>query len=113
MAPPVSRRRHARLARPYHPVAAKPTSSTATPRRAWRMNLTNVLYLALGLVLLTLLLLGLYTRRFCQRCDYCGRFYWWIGWTAFEWTSPECDYWAMRCKPCQWLAQQLQAVSDD
>ena len=38
------------------------------------MNLTDVLYLALGLVLMTLLLMGLYTRRFCQRCDYCGRF---------------------------------------
>jgi hypothetical protein len=77
------------------------------------MNLTDVLYLALGLVVVTLLLLGFYTRRFCQRCDYCGRFYWWIGWTAFEWTSPDYDYWAMRCQSCQWLAQQLPTVSDD
>jgi hypothetical protein len=77
------------------------------------MSLTDVLYLALGLVFVTLLLLGFYTRRFCQRCDYCGRFYWWIGWTAFEWTSPDCDYWAMCCKSCRWLAQQLPTVSDD
>jgi hypothetical protein len=75
------------------------------------MNLTDVLYLALGLVFVTLLLLGFSTRRFCQHCDYCGRFYWWIGWTAFEWTAPDCDYWAMRCKFCQWLAQQLSTVS--
>ena len=39
------------------------------------MSLTDVLYLALGLVFVTLLLLGFYTRRFCQHCDYCGRFY--------------------------------------
>jgi len=77
------------------------------------MNFTDVLYLALGLVLVTLLLMCLYTRRFCQRCDYCGRFYWWIGWIAFEWTSPDCTYWAMRCKPCRWLAQQLQSTADD
>jgi hypothetical protein len=77
------------------------------------MSLTDVLYLALGLIFVTLLLLSFYTRRFCQCCDYCGRFYWWIGWTAFEWTSPDCDYWAMRCKSCRWLAQQLSTVSDD
>lgn len=77
------------------------------------MSLTGVLYLALGLVFVTLLLLGFYTRRLCQRCDYCGRFYWWIGWNAFEWTSPDCDYWAMSCKSCRWLAQQLPAVTDD
>ena len=77
------------------------------------MNFTDVLYLALGLALVTLLLMGLYARRFCQRCDYCGRFYWWIGWPAFEWTSPDCTYWAMRCKLCRWLAQQLQSAADD
>jgi len=77
------------------------------------MSPTGVLYLALGLVFGTLLLLGFYTRRLCQRCDYCERFYWWIGWTAFEWTSPDCDYWAMRCKSCQWLAQQLPTITDD
>jgi hypothetical protein len=76
------------------------------------MNLADVLLLALGLVLLTLLMLAFSTRRFCQRCDYCGRFYWWIGWAAFEWTSPDCTYWAMRCQLCQWLAQQLRAISD-
>jgi hypothetical protein len=36
-----------------------------------------------------------------------------MGWAAFEWTSPDCDYWAMRCKSCRWLAQQLPTVSDD
>ena len=30
-----------------------------------------------------------------------------------EWTSPDCDYWAMRCTSCRWLAQQLPTVSDD
>ena len=77
------------------------------------MNLTDVLLLALGLLLITLLLMVCATRRFCQRCDYCGRFYWWIGWTALEWTSLDCTYWAMRCKPCQWLAEQLQSAADD
>lgn len=76
------------------------------------MTGADVLYCALGLVLMTLLLLGLSTRRFCQRCDYCGRFYWWIGWTAFEWTSLDCTYWAMRCQLCKWLAQQMRALSD-
>jgi hypothetical protein len=77
------------------------------------MSLTGVLSLALGLVFGTLLLLGFYTRRLCQRCDYCGRFYWWIGWGAFEWTSPDCTYWAMRCKSCQWLARQLPSLAED
>jgi hypothetical protein len=77
------------------------------------MKLTDVLYVALGLSLLALVLMGLYTRRFCQHCDYCGRFYWWIGWGAFEWTSPACDTWAMRCKLCHWLAQQLPTLTDD
>ena len=76
------------------------------------MNLADVLLLALGVVPLTLLMMGFSTRRFCQRCDYCGRFYWWIGWTAFEWTSSDYTYWAMRCQLCQWLVQQLRTLSD-
>ena len=76
------------------------------------MNLTDVLWLALGLVLITLLLMVFSTRRLCQHCDYCGRFYWWIGWAAFEWTSPDYTHWAMRCQSCQWLAQQLRSISD-
>jgi hypothetical protein len=76
------------------------------------MNLADVLLLALGATLLTLLMMGFCTRRLCQRCDYCGRFYWWIGWSAFEWTSPDYTYWAMRCQLCQWLVQQLRALSD-
>jgi len=75
------------------------------------MNPAHVLFVALGLVGVTLLLMGLSTRRFCQHCDYCGRFYWWIGWGAFEWTTPNCEYWAMRCLSCQWLARQLRASS--
>ncbi len=43
------------------------------------MSWTTVMPLSLGALVLTLILLGVYTRRFCQRCDYCGRFYWWIG----------------------------------
>lgn len=77
------------------------------------MRLTDVLYIALGLALGALLLMGFYTRRFCQRCDYCGRFYWWIGWAAFEWTSPTCDTWAMRCSLCDWLARQLPTAPDE
>ena len=77
------------------------------------MSLTGVLYLALGLVFVTLLLLGFYTRRLCQRCDYCGRVYRWIVWNAFELTSPYSDYLSIRCKSCRWLAQQLPAVTDD
>lgn len=71
------------------------------------MSAVGAMPLALGLLLLALLGLVLYTRRFCQRCDYCGRFYWWIGWAAFEWTSVDCQYWAMRCRSCRWLTQQL------
>jgi hypothetical protein len=62
---------------------------------------------ALGVLVGALLVMGLYTRRCCQWCDYCGRFYWWIGWQAFEWTSLSCESWAMRCSACQWLGQQL------
>ncbi|MBM3222829.1 MAG: hypothetical protein FJZ47_03365 [Candidatus Tectomicrobia bacterium] len=76
------------------------------------MILPGLLYLALALLVCTLLLIGFHTRRFCQRCDYCGRFYWWIGWGAFEWTSPEYDYWAMRCKFCQWLMRQLPTLPE-
>jgi hypothetical protein len=76
------------------------------------MILPNLLPIALGAFLLALLCIGLYTRRFCQRCDYCGRFYWWIGWAAFEWTTPDYAGWAMRCKQCQWLVQQLHATSE-
>lgn len=61
--------------------------------------------LSLGVLIAALGLLVIYTRRFCQRCDYCGRFYWWIGWAAFEWTSLDNQYWAMRCRFCRWLAQ--------
>lgn len=77
------------------------------------MRLTAVLYVALGLSLAALVGMGVHTRRLCQHCDYCGRFYWWIGWGAFEWTSPGCDTWAMRCALCHWLARQLPAVTDD
>ena len=76
------------------------------------MNLADVLLLALGAIVLTLLLMGFSARRLCQRCDYCGRFYWWIGWSAFEWTSPDYTYWAMRCQLCQWLVQQLRTLTD-
>ena len=76
------------------------------------MNLADVLLLALGAIVFTLLLMGFSTRRLCQRCDYCGRFYWWIGWSAFEWTSPDYTYWAMRCQLCQWLVQQLRTLTD-
>jgi hypothetical protein len=75
------------------------------------MILASLLPIALGVLLLALVSMGLYTRRFCQKCDYCGQFYWWIGWAAFEWTSVGCESWAMRCKHCQWLAQQLRLTS--
>ena len=71
------------------------------------MSLADLSFVALGMLLLALLGMGLYTRRFLQRCDYCGRFYWWIGWAAFEWTSTDWTSWAMRCQPCQWLTRQL------
>lgn len=74
------------------------------------MSLADLSFVALGMLLVALLGLGIATRRFCQRCDYCGRFYWWIGWTAFEWTAADCTAWAMRCKSCQWLTQQLQTT---
>ena len=77
------------------------------------MSWGAVLPLSLGLLLMALALLGVYTRRFCQRCDYCGRFYWWIGWSAFEWTSTDCQYWAMRCRLCQWLSQETHADAVD
>lgn len=77
------------------------------------MMLSSLGPIALGVFLLTLLLMSLYTRRFCQRCDYCGQFYWWIGWAAFEWTSIGCESWAMRCKNCQWLTRQLRMASPD
>jgi|GEM_PF-1336347 len=73
------------------------------------MSWGAVMPLSLGVLLAALVLLGVYTRRFCQRCDYCGRFYWWIGWAALEWTSPDCQYWAMRCQSCRWLSQQVRA----
>jgi hypothetical protein len=76
------------------------------------MILQYLLVVGLGLVLVTLLAIGVHSRRFCQRCDYCGRFYWWIGWQAFEWTSPGWECWAMRCKACQWLTQQLAALPE-
>jgi len=76
------------------------------------MNLADVPWLALGAALFTWLMMGFSTRRLCQRGDYCGRFYWWIGWTACAWTSPDYTCWAMRCQPCQWLAQQLHALSE-
>ena len=77
------------------------------------MSWAVVMPLSLGVLLAALVGLGLYTRRFCQRCDYCGRFYWWIGWAAFEWTSLDCHYWAMRCEPCRWLGQQVGDESAD
>jgi hypothetical protein len=77
------------------------------------MSLIGLMPLGLGCLLLALLLWGVYTRRVCQRCDYCGRFYWWIGWAAFEWTSPACQYWTMRCALCRWLTQQLRTFHED
>lgn len=77
------------------------------------MSLLSVSLVALGTLMAALIGMGLYTRRFCQHCDYCGRFYWWIGWDAFEWTSHDYVAWAMRCKDCQWLAQQVQATFHD
>ena len=77
------------------------------------MSFNSLMPLSLGLLLLALVLLGLYTRRFCQRCDYCRRFYWWIGWSAFEWTSPTCQHWTMRCRHCRWLMQQVQSMHED
>ncbi len=56
------------------------------------MTWHDVAPLSLGVLIAALVLLGIYTRRFCQRCDYCGRFYWWIGWAAFEWTSLDNQY---------------------
>jgi hypothetical protein len=78
------------------------------------LMMMNMVQATLLLLVLSIVAMGFYTRRFCQRCDYCQQFYWWIGWAAFEWTSLEFDSWAMRCKPCQWLAQNLdsQAHSD-
>jgi hypothetical protein len=73
------------------------------------MSWGAVMPLSLGVLLAALVLLGVYTRRFCQRCDYCGRFYWWIGWAALEWTSPDCQYWAMQCQLCRWLSQQVRS----
>lgn len=77
------------------------------------MTLASLMPIALGVLLLALLSIGLYTRRFCQRCDYCEQFYWWIGWAAFEWTSPGYEFWAMRCKHCQWLARQVRLTFDN
>jgi hypothetical protein len=77
------------------------------------MSLTDVSFVALGTLLVALASLALCTRRFCQRCDYCGRFYWWIGWASFEWTSHDYMSWAMRCKACQWLTRQLQTTLAD
>jgi hypothetical protein len=77
------------------------------------MSGIDAMPLALGILLLALLGLGLHTRRFCQRCDYCGRFYWWIGWAAFEWTSADYQAWAMRCRLCRWLSQQLVTWGSD
>ena len=77
------------------------------------MNGGNVLSWGLVGLVVTLGGMGLYTRRFCQRCDYCQQFYWWIGWSAFEWTSPEYDCWAMRCQACRWLAEQLEKLPDE
>ncbi|MGE3537637.1 MAG: hypothetical protein AB7N91_09390 [Candidatus Tectimicrobiota bacterium] len=77
------------------------------------MTLAYLSVVALGGFLLALLGMGVSTRRFCQRCDYCGRFYWWIGWAAFEWTSADWQSWAMRCQDCQWLTQQLQTTARD
>ena len=74
------------------------------------MTLPNLIPIALGVFVLTLLLMVVATRRFCQRCDYCGQFYWWIGWAAFEWTSVGCESWAMRCKHCRWLARELETA---
>jgi hypothetical protein len=75
------------------------------------MILANLLLGALVLFVFTLVAMGFYTRRFCQYCDYCGQFYWWIGWAAMEWTSPGYECWAMRCKLCQWLTQRLQVTT--
>jgi hypothetical protein len=76
------------------------------------MLFVSLMPAALGILVGALLLMGFCSRRFCQWCDYCGRFYWWIGWQAFEWTSPGCETWAMRCRACQWLSQQLRLGSD-
>ena len=77
------------------------------------MTWSHVAPLSLGVLIVALALLGVYTRRFCQRCDYCGRFYWWIGWTALEWTSLDNQYWAMRCRFCRWATQQTQLEGAD
>ena len=77
------------------------------------MTWSYVAPLSLGVLIAALALLGVYTRRFCQRCDYCGRFYWWIGWAAFEWTSLDNQYWAMRCRFCRWATQQMQLERTD
>jgi len=77
------------------------------------MSWNAVAPLSLGVLLAALVLLGVCTRRFCQRCDYCGRFYWWIGWAAFEWTSLDNQYWAMRCRYCRWIAQHTDLEHTD
>ena len=71
------------------------------------MSWASLIPVSLGIFVLALVMVGVSTRRVCQRCDYCGRFYWWIGWSAFEWTSLACQYWTMRCRHCRWLARQL------
>lgn len=72
------------------------------------MTFGSLVPLALSLFLTALVGIGLHTRRFCQWCDYCGRYYWWIGWSAFEWLPPGGERWAMRCKRCRWLHRQLE-----
>lgn len=71
------------------------------------MTFGSLLPLALSGFFMALIGIGLHTRRFCQWCDYCHRFYWWIGWSAFEWTPPGGESWSMRCKHCQWLSLRL------
>lgn len=72
------------------------------------MTFGSLVPFALGLFLIALLGIGLHTRRFCQWCDYCGQYYWWIGWAAFEWLPPGGEHWAMRCARCRWLRRQLE-----
>jgi hypothetical protein len=77
------------------------------------MSLAYLMPVSLGVFVLALIMVGVSTRRVCQRCDYCARFYWWIGWSAFEWTSPACQYWMMRCRHCRWLTRQLRPAAND
>lgn len=77
------------------------------------MSLSYLMPVSLGVFVLALIMVGVSTRRVCQRCDYCDRFYWWIGWSAFEWTSPACQYWMMRCRHCRWLTRQLRPAAND